>query len=270
MTPSSEFDWQAILDGTDRRYRRFRSILRRLPHEPRCKMCAAPFAGPAAPLMRAIGRQRWAKNPNYCGVCTTWLGDHHGGAEIELSFLFADVRGSTGLGERMSPMDFSELLNRFYEVAAGAVIDREGLVDKFVGDEIVAFFPPSFAGPAHAAAAVGAARAILDRTGHGAADGPWAPVGAGVHTGVAFVGAVGEGGVTDFTALGDAVNTTARLAAAAGAGEILVSRAAATAAGVAGEGLEERRLELRGRTEPIDVVVLRTPAAAASARSGSR
>jgi adenylate cyclase len=262
MSPSTESDWQAILDGTDSRYRRFRSILRRIPHGPRCKMCAAPFSGPGAPFMRALGRRRWAKNPNYCGVCVSWLGDHHGGAEIELSFLFADVRGSTGLGERLSPMDFSELLNRFYEVAARAVINHEGLVDKFVGDEIVAFFPPSFAGPEHAAAAVGAARAILEATGHRAAGGPWAPIGAGVHTGVAFVGSVGEGGVTDFTALGDAVNTTARLASAAAAGEILVSRAAAASAGIAGEGLEQRRLDLRGRSEPIDVVVLRAAAAA--------
>jgi adenylate cyclase len=265
MAPTSESDWQAILDGSDPRFRRFRSVLRRIPHGPRCKMCAAPFAGAGAPFMRAMGRRRWAKNPNYCGVCVTWLGDHHGGAEIELSFLFADVRGSTGLGERLSPKDFSELLNRFYDVAARAVIDHEGLVDKFVGDEIVSFFPPSFAGPGHAAAAIGAARAILDETGHGSADGPWAPVGAGVHTGVAFVGSIGEGGVTDFTALGDTVNTTARLAAAAGPGEILVSRAAATAAGIAGEGFEPRRLELRGRSEPIDVVVLRVAAPVASA-----
>jgi adenylate cyclase len=262
MAPSTESEWRAILDGTDSRFRRFRSILRRIPRAPRCKMCAAPFAGPGAPFMRAMGRRRWAKNPNYCGACITWLGERHGGAEIELSFLFADVRGSTGLGERLSPMAFSELLNRFYEVSARAVIDREGLVDKFVGDEIVAFFPPSFAGPEHAVAAIGAARTILDETGHDAVDGPWAPVGAGVHTGVAFVGAVGEGGVTDFTALGDAVNTTARLASAAGAGEILVSRAAATAAGMEAEGFEQRRLELRGRSEPIDVLVL--PAAAAA------
>jgi adenylate cyclase len=257
MVSNNEAEWLAILSGTDSRFRRYRSILRRIPHGPRCKSCAAPFAGPGALLMRAIGRQRWAKNPNYCGVCITWLGGRPGGAEIELSFLFADVRGSTGLGERLSPTAFSDLLNRFYEVAARAVIDHEGLVDKFVGDEIVALFPPSFAGAQHAAAAIGAARAILDRTGHRSADGPWAPVGAAVHTGVAFVGSIGEGGVTDFTALGDAVNTTARLASAAAAGEILVSRAAATAAGIVGEGYEERRLELRGRIEPIEVVVLR-------------
>jgi adenylate cyclase len=137
------------------------------------------------------------------------------------------------------------------------VIDHEGLVDKFVGDEIVAWFAPPFAGPEHAKAAVAAARALLDATGHRAPEGPWVPIGAAVHTGIAFVGSVGEGGVTDFTALGDTVNATARLASAAAAGEILVSRSAANAAGIAAEGLEERHLDLRGRTEPIDVLVLR-------------
>jgi adenylate cyclase len=257
MPSSTEFDWKAVLDGTDTRLRRYRSILRRIPASPRCKMCAAPFAGPGAPVMRAMGRSRWAKNPNYCRMCETLLSENHGGAEVELTFLFADVRGSTGLGERMAPTAFSELLNRFYEVAARVVIEHEGLVDKFVGDEIVAWFAPPFAGREHAKAAVAAAQALLDHTGHRSPEGPWVPIGAGVHTGVAFVGSIGEGGVSDFTALGDAVNTTARLASAAGAGEILVSRSAANAAGIATEGLEERHLDLRGRTEPIDVLVLR-------------
>jgi adenylate cyclase len=257
MAASGEFDWQALLDGTDTRYRKFRSVLRRIPSAPRCKMCAAPFAGPGAPLMRAMGRTQWPKNPKYCRVCETFLNRHHGGAEVELTFLFADVRGSTALGERMTPKAFSELLNRFYEVAARVVIDHDGLVDKFVGDEVVALFSTPFVGFEHAKAGVAAARTLLEETGHGSAGGPWIPIGAAVHTGVAFVGSIGEGGVTDFTALGDAVNATARLASAAGAGEILVSRAAADAAGIDRDGLEERHLKLRGRSEPIDVVVLR-------------
>jgi adenylate cyclase len=256
MAPEINPEWAAILDGTDPRFRRFRGVLRRIPRGPRCKMCAAPFAGPGAPVMRAVGRRRWEKNPNYCSACVTWISARPGGAEIELSFLFADVRGSTGLGERLSPREFSELLNRFYEVAARIVVDHEGLVDKFVGDEIVAFFPPSFAGPEHAAAAVSAARTILEETGHGSTVEPWVPVGAGVHIGLAYVGVVGEGAVIDFTALGDTVNTTARLASAAGPGEILVSRAAAVAAGIDRDAFEQRHLELRGRSEPIDVVVL--------------
>src|SRR3954471_14771895 len=185
-------------------------------------MCAAPFSGPGAPLMRAMGRGRWPKNPNYCGICETWLEAHRGGAEVELTFMFADIRGSTGLGERLSPAEFSRLLNRFYEIAARVVVAHDGLVDKFVGDEVVAFFAPPFAGPEHAKAAVAAAQALLEATGHESAGGPWLPIGAGVHTGIAFVGSIGDGKVTDFTALGDSVNATARLASAAGPGEILV------------------------------------------------
>lgn len=82
-------------------------------------------------------------------------------------------------------------------------------------------------------------------------------MGAAVHTGVAYVGTTGpEGAVTDFTALGDTVNTTARIAAAAVAGELLVTADAAAAAELDGSNLSERRLSLRGRTDPIAVVSL--------------
>jgi adenylate cyclase len=81
------------------------------------------------------------------------------------------------------------------------------------------------------------------------------PIGVGVHTGVAFVGRVGEGDACDFTAVGDAMNTAARLASSAGAGELLVSRAAAASAGLDDGGLEARTLELRGRDETVDAVV---------------
>jgi adenylate cyclase len=83
------------------------------------------------------------------------------------------------------------------------------------------------------------------------------PVGTAVHTGEAFVGATGPGTtVEDFTALGDVVNITARLASAAMAGEVIVSMAAAETAGLTTEHLERRTVEIRGRTEPIAVIVL--------------
>jgi adenylate cyclase len=81
------------------------------------------------------------------------------------------------------------------------------------------------------------------------------PVGTAVHTGEAFVGATGPAGtIEDFTALGDVVNTTARLASAARAGEVIVSVAAAEAAGV--KSADRRTVEIRGRVEPIEVMVL--------------
>jgi adenylate cyclase len=256
MAPMSEADWRKKLDGSDQGLRPWRRFHRRLPNAPRCKLCLRPFSGPGGAVMRMIGLGPWHKNPRYCRGCYQSIDANRGGAEIELSMLFADVRGSTGIAEHMAPADYAALLNRFYEEATHVLVDREAVVDKFVGDEVVGLFIPGMAGLDHAAVAIDAARALLAATGHGSPRGPWIPVGAGVHTGVAFVGAVGEAGVTDFTALGDAVNTAARVASQAAAGEILVSRRAADQAFLQAT-LERRHLQLRGRTEPVDVVVIR-------------
>ena len=84
------------------------------------------------------------------------------------------------------------------------------------------------------------------------------PVGTAVHTGEAFVGGTGPGStIEDFTALGDVVNTAARLASAANAGEVIVSTAAAETAGL--EAVERRTVEIRGRVEPVEVSILRSP-----------
>ncbi len=261
MAPMSDRDWRRRLDGTDQGMRPRRRFWRSLPTPPRCTLCLRPFGGPGGAVMRMIGLGPWDKNPKYCRGCYQDIDANHGGAEIEVSMLFADVRGSTGIAEDMAPAEYAGLLNRFYEVAARVLIDREAVVDKFVGDEVVGLFVPGMAGLDHAAKAIESAEALMAATGHGSAAGPWIPVGAGVHTGVAFVGAVGDAGVTDFTALGDAVNTAARVASLAGAGEILVSEQAAEGLALR-ETLERRHLELRGRAEPVDVVVIKAGAAA--------
>jgi adenylate cyclase len=209
---------------------------------------------PGSVLLKPFGFGPSKLNRRLCRACFRHIEKHPGGAEIELSLLFADVRGSTGLAERMPAQEFSRLISRFYGAAAGAVDEWNGLVDKFVGDEVVALFIPGFAGEDHASRAIEAGLQLLRKTGNDGSD-PWAPIGVGVHTGVAFVGRVGEGDACDFTAVGDAVNTAARLASSAGAGEVLVSRAAADAAGFDGAGLEARTLELRGRDETVDAVV---------------
>jgi adenylate cyclase len=195
-------------------------------------------------------------NPTMCTACFEFLAEHHGGAEIECSFLFADVRGSTTIAESMSATSFRTLLDRFYATAAAIVFDHDGSVDKFVGDELVAIFYPMLCGENHAASTVAAARDLFVATGHAEAQGPWAPLGAGVHTGPAWVGAVGDGPHVELTALGDTVNTAARLASIAAAGEILVTTPAAEAAGLEST-LERRSLDLKGKGRPTDVVVLR-------------
>jgi adenylate cyclase len=84
----------------------------------------------------------------------------------------------------------------------------------------------------------------------------------GIHTGIAYVGAVGSDDTSwDFTALGDTVNTAARLVAAAAAGEILLSDATYEKAGLSDVALERRELVLKGKSEPVGVRVLRIAAA---------
>jgi adenylate cyclase len=193
-------------------------------------------------------------NRRLCTGCVRSLRKLPGGAEVEVTLLFADVRGSTALAERTSPQEFSALMARFYGTAASVVDRSDGIVDKFVGDEVMALFLPGLAGDSHAARAVAAAQELLRETGNDGEE-PWIPIGAGVHTGVAYVGTVGEGDARDFTALGDPVNIAARLASEAGPGEILVSSGAAGAAKLETSGLARRELELRGRDEKVEAWV---------------
>jgi adenylate cyclase len=247
-----------ILLGTHPALRQGRRILGRLPASPRCKLCAGPFKGPGGVLMRAVGKGPWPKNPKYCTACFREMSQYRVGAEIECSLVFADVRGSTPMAERMRPAAFGALMNRFFEVAARELVEHDGIVDKFVGDEVIGIFIPAFAGETHAAHAISRARHLLGavRAEARRAGETELPVGAGVHTGIAFVGAVGGGDNVEVTAMGDPVNLTARLASAAGAGEVLVTTAAAEAAGLDTGGAERRELALRGRSEPVEVLVL--------------
>jgi adenylate cyclase len=248
--------WHDFLTRGDSSERKVRRFFRRIPEGPRCKLCAAPFAGIGAPLMRMIGKRRSDQNPSMCTSCFDFILDHHGGAEIECTLLFADIRGSTAMAEQMTPRAFRDRLDRFYVTAAEVVFDHDGSVDKFIGDEIMALFFPLLSGDEHVRRAVDAARRLLVATGHGEPGGPWVPVGAGVHTGSAWVGAVGEGARTELTAVGDIVNTTARLAGSAEAGEVLVSGDAARAAAL-DPALPRRMLELKGKGTPTEVVSLR-------------
>jgi adenylate cyclase len=162
------------------------------------------------------------------------------------------------MGERMRPADFHTFLDRFYRLASDSIVAHDGIVDKVVGDEVIGLFFGGISGPHHAALAVAAAIDLAEEAARPSARQAISiPVGTAVHTGEAFVGATGLGTtVDDFTALGDAVNITARLASAAIAGEVIVSVVAAKAADMATDQLERRTVEIRGRTEPIEVVVL--------------
>jgi adenylate cyclase len=240
-----------------RRIRRLRRFWRTIPSGPRCKMCTGPFGAPGGPIRRLFGLGPWPGNPKYCSGCFKSLYRNRDGAEIECTLLFADIRGSTQLAETVRAAEYRRLMDRFYTTVAEILIDHEAIVDKFVGDEVIGIFVPAMTEGNHARQAIDAALELLRATGHDT-DAPWAPIGIGINTGEAYVGVVGTADHIEFTALGDNVNVTARLASAAGKGEILITDASARAADLApASALERRRLDLRGRSETTDVVVLR-------------
>jgi adenylate cyclase len=257
-TPDEEF--RAVLTGEHAGLTRMRGTLKRIPSSPRCKLCTAPFEGVGGAVLRHVGFARFPGNPAICQACVKGFRDQGlTGAEIPVSLLFADVRGSTAMAEHMRPTDFRAFLDRFYGIGADAILRHDGLVDKLVGDEVIGLFFGGVTGPDHAAAAIDAAIELVGRCSapDASPSGP-IPIGASVHTGEAYVGTTGPAGaVDDFTALGDVVNTTARLASTAAAGEVLVSVVAADVANRRTDGLERRTLDIRGREEPIDVFVAR-------------
>jgi len=252
--------WHKYLTEGNVRLRRWRHFTGSLPSNPRCVNCHRPFAGIGGGLFRIfMGIQKSTKNPRYCSDCHSFTSQFPGGAEIELTMLFVDVRGSTTIAEKMNNTEFSHLMNRFYEATINVLVRADAFIDKLVGDEVTALFIPGFAGKEHARRAVGAGQELLRVTGYGEVDGPWVPVGVGIHTGKAWVGSIvgASGAGADFTALGDNVNIAARLASKAGAGEVLISDSTYAASGLDLSELEHRQLELKGKTEPIGVRVMR-------------
>jgi len=236
--------------------KRLRRLFRTLPHDPRCKFCNAPFRGLGGSIVRAVfGKQQSVLNPRICNICEEASRRFPGGAEVEMSMLFADVRGSTALSEKMSPTEFSRLINRFYTESTKIITDEDGLVEKLAGDAVAAFWGAGFAGIDYVRRTFEVAQKLSKRMAQ-----QEIPVGIGVHSGVAFFGAMGTAdGLVDISAIGDEVNTAARLASNAAAGEIIVSEQALRDAGVDGSLMESRSLELKGISLPVPVRVLRTP-----------
>jgi adenylate cyclase len=143
--------WTRFLTDGEPVFRTIKSVLGRLPSNPRCKVCYAPFTGIGGQLMRWIGKGRARKNPLFCAACEQFVQKNPGGAEVELTMLFVDVRGSTALAETMRAEAFSQLLNRFYAAASTALITCDALIDKFVGDEVIGLFIPRWFGHDRAA-----------------------------------------------------------------------------------------------------------------------
>ncbi|MBT3996469.1 MAG: adenylate/guanylate cyclase domain-containing protein [Chloroflexi bacterium] len=165
------------------------------------------------------------------------------------------MRGSTTIAEKVGPVEFAGLLNRFYEVAMSALIPKRAIIDKMIGDEVMAFFVPAAKIPMQDAA-MDAAMKILKGVGYGTGEEPWLPVGIGINHGKAYVGKVGTDDVNDFTALGDTVNTASRLQSEAKAGQIVVSESIYSEIITQYPNVPVQNIDVRGKEEKFGVHVI--------------
>ncbi len=240
--------------------RMLREIFKRLPKNPRCKLCYTPFEGIGGLAVRTVfGRKRSNYNPQFCNACDLFAQKHPGGAEVDMAFLFADVRGSTALSKQLGTAEFSSLIDRFFRTSVDILARSSAFIEKMMGDEVTGLFFPGMSGQCYTGVAVRTALKLMEATGHTDPEGPWVPVGIGMHAGRAYFGSVGsQDGVRNITVLGEAANMGARLASKASQGEIVISTAAREKAGCSDmPELQRRELELKGISDLVEAWVFK-------------
>jgi PAS domain S-box-containing protein len=179
-----------------------------------------------------------------------------GGKRIEITTLFADIRGFTRFSEEHDPIELVAVLNRYLSTAADAVLAQQGTIDKFLGDAIMAWFNAPIPQPDHTLRAVRAAlsiRASVQKLQYGLPPEFHLTFGAGIDFGEAVLGLVGTEKRMDYTAIGDSVNTAKRIQENSEPSQILISEAAYQF--VAGQ-IEARPVEAilaKGKREPVKV-----------------
>ncbi len=214
-----------------------------------------PLRGPGSLPFRAFGIRPSRMNPNTCTICEMMFSRVMKARQVEIdaTILFADLRNYIGLSRSQSSGAISELLDAFYDECAEAIWEEDGIVNKTMGDAIMAVFNFPIRHADHAAEALRAARAIQERwRGHrerltlGAAD---VGVGVGIDSGKVNFGEFGRAH-HDLTAIGTVVNVASRAQGAAAAGEILVTDAVRERAGAELKDSVAREYRLKGIDEP--------------------
>ncbi len=178
-----------------------------------------------------------------------------GGKRQPISILFADIRGYSAFSERAEPEQVVELLNAYFQLAADVIMAREGTLDKFLGDGVMAFFNAPQPQEDHVRRSLDAAIALRDavtawnnRQGR-----PGLTFGIGVHTGEAVVGNIGAARAMNYTVIGDAVNVAKRLQEQAAPGQILITDRVLTALGDSVRTRSLGTIQVKGRQQPVAV-----------------
>lgn len=242
-------DGHPVLTGKQRRYRM-------LPGLPRCKMCFAPFGGFGGWIARRIGLRPSFRNPRFCNACDKFIEQFPGGAEVPVSILFCDLRGSVALGERLGGAGYAATVARMRDLVVAALWQHDGFVLEFQGDSVIGIWPPGFSGPDHAPKAVAAARTVAEALARQPQGKDPVRAGIGLHTGQAFVCtfSAASGKLQEVGAFGQAMNIAARLSALAEPGQILATQAICDAAGQQPDDM--RDVTLKGIDAPVRITAL--------------
>jgi len=179
-----------------------------------------------------------------------------GGVTQTITVLFADIRGFTRISEHAPPEKIVQLLNRYFSAMTEIIFAHGGTLDKYLGDGLMALFGAPTVTPKDAANAVSAAvamqRRMLSINDELRAEGyPEIGIGIGLHTGEAIVGYIGSDRRSEYTAIGDTVNTASRLESNAKAGQIYVSEMAAKAAHTRYQLLPRDAISVKNREQPV-------------------
>jgi adenylate cyclase len=185
-----------------------------------------------------------------------------GGEQREVTIMFCDLRGFSGISERLDPQPLTRLVNDFLGTASAAVQAQGGTVDKYMGDAVMALWNAPLDQPDHAELACRAALDILARVGAlnatriAAGEAPLA-LGIGINSGLCTVGIFGSPGRHDYSALGDAVNIAARLESETKAFAVSILLGPDAASRVPGFAtLPLDRIAVRGRRQEIEISAL--------------
>src|SRR5499427_4907508 len=179
-----------------------------------------------------------------------------GGVTQTITILFADIRGFTRISEHAPPEKIVQLLNRYFSAMTDIIFAHGGTLDKYLGDGLMALFGAPTVTPKDAANAMAAAvamqRRMLSINDELQAEGyPEIGIGIGLHTGEVIVGYIGSERRSEYTAIGDTVNTASRLESNAKGGEILVSEATANAAQTSYQLLPRDPISVKNREQPV-------------------
>ena len=221
-----------------------------------------PLRGIAALPFRVFGIRPSRMNPNTCTICEMMFTKVMRATKIsvDVTVLFADLRGYTAMSQSLSHDQIGALLDVFYDECAAAIWDYDGLLNKTIGDAIMAVFNFPIRHQNHAARAVEAAREIQRRC-HAQrhliaasldCDDDALGIGIGIDSGIVSFGEFGRSH-RDLTAIGTVVNTAARAQSAAQPGQVLVTRAVRDRSGSSLAACEGRLYPLKGIAEPVEL-----------------